>query len=1025
MPAVFVIHAARNKAFVTEHLLPPLPALGFERWLSADLLAADIDTAPVIEDAMRSCAAILAVLSDESAAEATVREQIELALRSGRPVVPVRHVTTWREKWGDALASLPTAETNASSTPDTVDDEVLRKSLSALLPPPRDEESRDTLSAKHGMPIPWDETIFSEFLKDAVDRHDYNRGDTLVTALTRHLRMHRAPYSVAHARRDLGELRNQRQFALMRRYAEAALESGIADFRVRRQYAQALIELGDFSDAVPVLEKIAQAGPTNTEWSEAEGLLGRVYKQQYVNAPDTPDAGAYLRRALERYGGVFRADGEKVWHGINTVSLLRRAVRDGVDPGSVDDAQNMARQILVTLDKREAELRRNEEAQERTDEGEPAHLEVWDIATRVEAHLALGEYEAASAALDEYLAHPEMHAFEVSSTYRQFDEVLQLDQDPRARELMDRLWSAVERHRTGGAQAPPPDTKSAEAAAATSRLLLVRVSDPGWRPSEIPDLEIKTRLGTVLSVAGTAHTVKALLKDPLVVSVEESRPSGLSDCVRSVPFINVADSYTGLTGESFSEKGARALVAIIDEGIDVLHKAFLDTEGRSRIVGIWDQRDSNGPAPDGYDFGTYHTREQIAGYIEKNRDVPAEKVVLPQGLMKRNADGHGTHVASVAAGRKVGEFGGGVAPDALLLIIISSGGESTGYSHAHLAALTFIDKMATELQMPVVVNVSQGMNAGAHDGKSLVEIGFDGFSEGGRKPGRVIVKSAGNEGDTHGHAELKPAAGAAMTLPWTCEEGMWLRDRIELWWNSANQYRFRLAEPNGQSTDWVDLANPKAKGKLRGVPYDLQLVRRHVDNGDSRLTLELGSGFTPIPPGTWSLNVHSIKVVEAGAIQAWIERRDTSRSKFLKHADQEMTVTIPGTASSVITVAAVNTPVASDPIEAGEFSSYGPTRDGRNKPDVCAPGVKIAAARGGSIDATLAMDGTSMAAPHVAGAIALLLSRAVQTAETREEWPTASQIGTALRQNTQNYNGIWSPSQGYGVVDVAALLNAL
>ena len=47
--------------------------------------------------------------------------------------------------------------------------------------------------------------------------------------------------------------------------------------------------------------------------------------------------------------------------------------------------------------------------------------------------------------------------------------------------------------------------------------------------------------------------------------------------------------------------------------------------------------------------------------------------------------------------------------------------------------------------MPVVVNVSQGMNAGAHDGKSMLEVAFDEFSKGGRQRGRVIVKSAGNE----------------------------------------------------------------------------------------------------------------------------------------------------------------------------------------------------------------------------------------------------------------------------------------
>ena len=142
----------------------------------------------------------------------------------------------------------------------------------------------------------------------------------------------------------------------------------------------------------------------------------------------------------------------------------------------------------------------------------------------------------------------------------------------------------------------------------------------------------------------------------------------------------------------------------------------------------------------------------------------------------------------------------------------------------------------------------------------------------------------------------------------------------------------------------------------------------------------------------------------------------------MKHADQDMTLTIPGTANSVITVAAVNVPTASDPVESGEFSSYGPTRDGRNKPDVSAPGVKITAARGGTSDDAIEMEGTSMAAPHVAGAVALLLSRAVQL---KQDWPTASQVAAALRQNTKNYSGTWTPGQGYGVVDVAALLNAL
>src|SRR5262249_33142806 len=158
-----------------------------------------------------------------------------------------------------------------------------------------------------------------------------------------------------------------------------------------------------------------------------------------------------------------------------------------------DEARQMAGQILTTLDQREAALRRRRKGSDRTqaDADGPPLLDVWDIATRVEALLALDEYESASVALDQYLAHPDMHAFEVSSTYRQFEEVLQLDENPRGRSLMNLLWSAVERHRTGGAQAPPRESATAETAAFVPRPLLVRVSDPDWQPNNIPDLRVK------------------------------------------------------------------------------------------------------------------------------------------------------------------------------------------------------------------------------------------------------------------------------------------------------------------------------------------------------------------------------------------------------------------------------------------------------------------------------------------------------------------------------------------------------
>jgi hypothetical protein len=268
-----------------------------------------------------------------------------------------------------------------------------------------------------------DSTQILDSVSDALDAFDWDAADHICRggpgSLLARLDSAVSPFPSAESLHLLKRLRRRRRFELMSVLADAFVRAGSQDLEVQRQYGQALIDQGNLSVAESVLKGIlARPDAPGREIDEALGLMGRLYKQQYVNAnlPSNPRQQQNLSKAVEYYFTAFdRNRAKNIWQGINYVALLARARADGVQimaPGPGEEA------VLTEV---EHELKRRID-----DTGELAY---WDRAIELEAAIARNQPVRVEEALKWYLRDGGADAFEFASTLRQLREVWRLPSD--------------------------------------------------------------------------------------------------------------------------------------------------------------------------------------------------------------------------------------------------------------------------------------------------------------------------------------------------------------------------------------------------------------------------------------------------------------------------------------------------------------------------------------------------------------------------------------------------------------------
>ncbi len=440
----------------------------------------------------------------------------------------------------------------------------------------------------------------------------------------------------------------------------------------------------------------------------------------------------------------------------------------------------------------------------------------------------------------------------------------------------------------------------------------------------------------------------------------------------------------GLNNEKLTGKGV--IVAIIDSGIEWRHGGFIK-DGKTRILEIWD-----------HVFNVKYSRQQIQQALEGKLDLQTEDLE-DYGSRRK---GHGTHVAGIAAGDgspgnccEDGNKYIGIAPEADLLIVRLDSRvlipDALNYIRNHKEVVGTPPAVPGR---PVVVNISLGISEGPHDGTHPWEAKIDEFVKSG--PGRIVVVSAGNNGGRSRHIMISVPSTQSREIVFVSKANDRRRRNVDLWYFNGSQLDMEVVGPDGTASGVSKHGDPNEKIFTVTVDFGIQRVVRfqHFLNlgpyQDHRIRMQLKElARAPTKDNEWKLRVSNPYPTNVD-LHCWIEDDDLAAPIFTAPENaivETTTLSTPATAKEAIAVGSYDSsPSGKIAFDTGR----GPVRQDASinpKPTIAAPGVDITSANADSAKFTsccsccpdscccLYVDhsGTSQAAPHVTGAIALML----------------------------------------------------
>ena len=523
--------------------------------------------------------------------------------------------------------------------------------------------------------------------------------------------------------------------------------------------------------------------------------------------------------------------------------------------------------------------------------------------------------------------------------------------------------------------------------------------------------------GTLERVSETAESVTPLLKNFAIVRIREENIEKLASLEEVIYiekpkrlFFEVADGrrvscIDAVQTPRFRLTGKGVLIGVIDSGIEYANADFRQEDGATRIRFLWDQT-VEGTPPEGYRIGSEFSAEQINEALQQpNRTMRLQKVPSV------DSSGHGTAVAGVAAGngRNSGGRYRGTAPDAELIIVKlgNPGGAGFPRTAEMMQAVDYIVQKAEMLQMPVSVNISFGNTYGAHNGTSLPERFLDAAAQIGRT---LISVGTGNEGAEAGHTSGFVREGEETSVPLGVQERQGAFS-LQIWTDYTDVIGVTIKTPSGERVGPIR----EVMGTQRFLTGKTEILLYYGEpspySGLNEIFLELLPVDDYVNSGEWNIILVPEQIV-TGRFEMWLPASYTlNEGTAFFYPTEELTLTIPSTASRVLTVAAYD----ADTMSYADFSGRGRKSQNNQKPDLAAPGVNVVSVQGE--EGYASFTGTSFAAPFASGGAALLMEWGIT--EKNDLFLYGEKAKAFLRRGARELPGYdsWPNNQlGYGAL---------